>query len=128
MGNTFKANRRSGYRGGDDRARRDEQYRGRGPTAYAGGNGPGAPPFRQEDEIVSTKTVTCERKKIVLSRRKNRGGEFLRIDEYRNGHDRPNIVIVPLEDVDAFLAELDEMFPEQAEPASTVEDKGTQTA
>jgi hypothetical protein len=72
---------------------------------------------RVPDEVLGTRTVTTERKTFTVSRRKNRGGEFLRVDEVRPGRDRDmhSVIIVPAEQVEDFLVALEELFPEPPE-------------
>lgn len=56
---------------------------------------------RPQDEILETKTMTTSRKTFTLTRRRNKGGEFIRVDEERGRY--RNTIIVAAEDVPAFL-------------------------
>lgn len=56
------------------------------------------------DIIHCRQVVEMDRKQFILTRRQNHGGQFLRIEELRNGS--RNLVIVPAEHAEAFLAAL----------------------
>lgn len=72
----------------------------------------GPPRERVQDEILGERVITTDRKTIKLTHRKNRGGQFLRIDETRVGQDRGVPVMIPAEAIEDFFAALEELFPE----------------
>ena len=77
------------------------------------------------DEILATRIVEGERKTLTLSRRRNAGGEFLRLDEQRKGSKfGPSVVIIPIEMVDQVLAVADELVPLSAGEAASATPAG----
>jgi hypothetical protein len=67
---------------------------------------PGTAP-RPADEILATRTLQAARKTFTLSHRRNAAGEFVRVDEERNG--RRATMIVGAEDVPEFLTLFQEL-------------------
>jgi hypothetical protein len=57
------------------------------------------------DEILKETVVRLERKQFLISARRNRNGEFIRIDEQRFVHNAhaPNRIIIPKEGLAKFV-------------------------
>lgn len=67
---------------------------------------------RPQDEILATETVETERKTFTLSLRKNRNGQFVRVDENRG--QAHNVVIIPIEATEQFRDALARLQTQQA--------------
>jgi len=89
----------------------------RGPRRFENGNrgdyrNPDRPQRpKLEEEVIGTRTIEGPRKTITISHRRNRNGDFLRIDEARPGQTKGSIVIIPGDQIEAVLDAMEDLFP-----------------